>query len=232
MIVVRPSAERGRSKLDWLDSRFTFSFADYHDPAHVHFRALRVINEDVVAPASGFPPHGHRDMEIVTYVLEGELAHHDDMGNGSTIRPGDVQRMSAGTGVVHSEMNPSESRPVHLLQIWILPEAKDTEPEYEQKSFSAADRRGRLCLVAARSGRDGAVTIHQDVDLYATLLAPGKSVALDLRPKRHAWVQVARGEVTLNGKKLGQGDGAALSEERRVELEGVKDAEALVFDLA
>ncbi len=232
MIKVRKSEERGRSELGWLDSRFTFSFADYYDPKHVHFRALRVINEDRVAPDTGFPPHPHRDMEIVTYVLSGALAHEDSMGNGSTIRPGDVQRMSAGKGVVHSEMNPSETEPVHLLQIWILPERKDITPSYEQKNFPPAQKRGRLQLVASRDGRDGSVRVHTDNEILATMLEPKQSVRHELAKGRHAWVQVARGAVTVNGTKLDQGDGAAISDERVVELTGVEDAEVLVFDLA
>ncbi len=232
MICVRPSNERGRTELDWLDSRHTFSFGDYHDPEQMHFRSLRVINEDWVAPASGFPPHPHRDMEIVTYLLAGELAHQDSMGNGSTIRPGEVQRMSAGVGVVHSEVNPSKEEKVHLLQIWLRPAQRGGTPGYEQRAFSVAERQGRLRLVGSRDGRDGSVTIRQDVDLHATLLAPRKSAVLPLRSGRHAWVQVARGELLVNGTKLAAGDGAALSDEKVVELAGVSDCEALLFDLA
>jgi redox-sensitive bicupin YhaK (pirin superfamily) len=232
MITVRKSDDRGRSELGWLDSRFTFSFADYFDPQHVHFRSLRVINEDRVAPQTGFPPHGHRDMEIVTYVLSGALAHEDNMGNGSTIRPGDVQRMSAGTGVVHSEMNPSPKEPVHLLQIWILPEKKGIRPGYEQKHFPLEERRGRLVLLASPDGRDGSVTIHTDNAIWSTLLAPKQAVKHELAKDRHAWIQVARGSVTVNGTKLQAGDGAALRDERAVELAGVEDAEVLLFDLA
>jgi redox-sensitive bicupin YhaK (pirin superfamily) len=234
MITLRRSDERGRSGQDvgWLDSRHTFSFSDYYDPQHMHFRALRVVNEDWVAAKSGFPPHGHRDMEIVTYVLEGELSHQDSMGNGSTIRPGDVQRMSAGTGVIHSEMNRSPTQKVHLYQIWILPSEKNLTPSYEQKNFAAKELAGRLRHVASSDGRDGSVTIHTDVAILATKLAPKQSVAHELAKGRSAWLQVARGELLVNGTKLSAGDGAAITDERKVELVGVKDAEALLFDLA
>lgn len=232
MIVRRPAEERGRASLGWLDSRHTFSFADYHDPAHMGFRALRVINEDRVKPAQGFGTHGHRDMEIISYVLEGELAHKDSMGTGSVIRPGDVQRMSAGTGVRHSEMNPSPTDPVHFFQIWILPERRGIPPSYEQKRFEPEEKRGRLRLVASRDGRDGSVTINQDADLYAGLLQPGEGARLELRPGRHAWVQVAHGDVTVNGETLRAGDGAAISDESALDLKATADAEVLVFDLA
>ena len=232
MIVRRPASERGRANLGWLDSRHTFSFGDYHDPEHMGFRALRVINEDRVQPGRGFGTHGHRDMEILSYVLDGELGHKDNMGTGSVIRPGDVQRMSAGTGVLHSEANPSPSAPVHFLQIWILPERRGLAPGYEQKRFEAAEKQGQLRLVASPDGRDGSITVHQDVDLYARVLRPGEGARLELRPGRHAWIQVARGEVTLNGQALSQGDGAAVSEESAIELTGTQDAEVLVFDLA
>jgi quercetin 2,3-dioxygenase len=232
MIVRRPADERGHSDLGWLDSRHTFSFAEYHDPRHMGFRALRVINEDRVKPGHGFGTHSHRDMEIISYVLEGALAHKDSMGTGSVIRPGDVQRMSAGTGVLHSEMNPSDREPVHFLQIWILPDQRGLAPSYEEKRFEAAEKQGRLRLVAAHDARDGAVAIHQDVDLYVSLLATGAETRLDIRPGRHAWVQVARGSVTLNGHPLHQGDGAAISEERAVDLKATDAAEILVFDLA
>jgi len=232
MLRVRRSEERGRSELDWLDSRHTFSFADYHDPAHMNFRALRVINEDWIAPSSGFGTHPHRDMEIVTWVLEGELVHRDSLGNGSTIRPGEAQRMTAGTGVLHSERNPSPTARVHLLQIWLLPGTKGLAPGYEQRAFPAGQRRGALKLVGSRDGRDGSVTIHQDVDLHAALLAPRERIELPLRPGRHAWVQVARGELLLDGERLAAGDGAAVSDEPLVRLEGVQDAELLLFVLA
>ena len=232
MIVRRPANERGHAQHGWLDSRHTFSFADYYDPAHMGFRALRVINEDRVQPGRGFGTHQHRDMEIISYVLDGALSHRDSMGTGSTIIPGDVQRMSAGTGVLHSEMNPSKTDPVHFLQIWLLPERRGIEPGYEQKRFEEPEKRGRLRLIAARDGRDGAISIHQDVDLYASVLPVGEHARLDLRPGRHAWIQVARGAVTLNGQLLEQGDGAAVSDETALDLEATKDAEILVFDLA
>ena len=232
MIVRRPSDARGRANLGWLDSRHTFSFAEYHDPAHMGFRALRVINEDRVKPAQGFGTHGHRDMEIISYVLEGELAHRDNMGTGSVIRPGDVQRMSAGSGVLHSEMNPSPTDPVHFFQIWVLPESRGIPPGYEQKRFENGEKQGRLRLVGSRDGRDGSITIHQDVDLYAGLFKPGEGAQLPLRPGRHAWIQVARGEVMVNGETFQQGDGAAVSDEPALEVEATADAEILVFDLA
>jgi len=233
MITIRRSEERGGGRHGWLDTRHTFSFADYHDPRHMGFRSLRVINEDRVESAAGFPTHPHRDMEILTYVLEGALEHRDSMGNGSVIRPGDVQRMSAGTGVTHSERNPSKTDPVHLLQIWILPERQGLPPGYEQKAFPESEKRGRLRLVASRDGRDGSVTIHQDVDLYAAILARGETVRHALRPGRHAWVQVAAGEVTLNGEWLEAGDGAAVSDEQTIEIASEeRGAEVLLFDLA
>ena len=232
MLAIRRSHERGHANHGWLDTHYTFSFADYYDPGHVHFRTLRVINDDRVAGGGGFPMHPHRDMEIVTYVLEGGLEHRDSMGNGSVIRPGDVQRMSAGTGVTHSEFNASKTEPVHLLQIWMFPERKGIKPSYEQKAFSEADKRSRLRLVASPDGRDGSVTIHQDNEMYATVLRKGETVRHELKPERHAWVQVARGSVKLNGQELAEGDGAAISEEKAIELTGVKDAEVLLFDLA
>ena len=233
MIQIRKSGERGHANHGWLDTHFTFSFADYFDPEHVQFRTLRVMNDDRVAGGGGFPTHPHRDMEIVTYVLDGALQHRDSMGNGSVIKPGDVQYMSAGTGVTHSEFNASETEPVHLYQIWMFPEKQGLKPQYDQKNFSAAEKQGKLRLVASPDGRDGSVKIRQDNDLYAALLVSGESVKHDLEPKRHAYVQVARGSVTLNGTKLEEGDGAALSEERSVELTGMNDAaEVLLFDLA
>lgn len=232
MITVRKAADRGGGDHGWLDTRHTFSFADYHDPAQMGFRGLRVINEDRVKPGRGFPTHGHRDMEILSYVLAGALEHEDSMGTGSVIRPGDVQRMSAGTGVMHSEFNPSRTEPVHFLQIWILPGTRGLEPSYEQKHFPEAEKRGRLRLIASRDGRDGSVTIHHDASVYAAVLAPGERVALALADGRHAWVQVARGAVTLNGEMLGAGDGAALSREPALTLVAAEPAEALVFDLA
>ena len=232
MITLRASDDRGHANHGWLDSRFTFSFAEYHDPHHMGFRALRVINDDHIAAGKGFGAHPHRDMEIVTYVLEGAVAHKDSMGNGTVIRPGEVQRMTAGTGVVHSEHNPSPTEGLHMLQIWILPETRNLSPGYEQKAFSDAERQGKLRLVAARDGRDGAVTIHQDVSLYATLLAPGDAVKHALAPGRHAWVHVARGAVLLNGRPLATGDGASISDETAVELAATAPSELLLFDLA
>ena len=232
MIAVRPAAERGHADHGWLDTRHTFSFASYHDPRHMGFRSLRVINEDRVKPGEGFGTHAHRDMEILTWVLEGALEHKDSMGNGSVIRPGDLQRMSAGTGVTHSEFNPSREAPVHFLQIWLLPRERGLPPGYEQKHFPPEARRGRLRLIAARDGREGAVTIHQDADLWTALLQPGESVRHALAPGRHAWLHVARGAVTLNGSTLGAGDGAAVSDEAALEITGAARAEVLLFDLA
>jgi quercetin 2,3-dioxygenase len=232
MIKIRKSDERGHADHGWLDTHFTFSFADYFDPEYVQFRTLRVMNDDCVAGGGGFPTHPHRDMEIVTYVLEGALEHRDSMGNGSVIKPGDVQYMSAGTGVTHSEFNASQTAPVHLYQIWMFPEKKGLKPQYDQKNFSVAEKRGKLRLVASPDGREGSVKIRQDNDLYVTLLGSGESVRHELEPDRHAYVQVARGSVKLNGTKLEEGDGAALSEETSIELTGVKDAEVLLFDLA
>jgi quercetin 2,3-dioxygenase len=232
MINIRKSDERGRANHGWLDTHLTFSFADYYDPEHVQFRTLRVMNDDRVAGGGGFPMHPHRDMEIVTYVLEGALEHRDSMGNGSVIAPGDVQYMSAGTGVTHSEFNASKSKPVHLYQIWMLPQKKGLKPAYDQKTFSEAEKRGKLRLVASPDGREGSVKIRQDNELYATVLGKGESVCHELKPKRHAYVQVARGSVTLNGAQLAEGDGAAISAEKAVELTGVNNAEVLLFDLA
>jgi quercetin 2,3-dioxygenase len=231
MITVRKSSERGHFNFGWLDTYHTFSFGEYYDPRHMGFRSLRVINEDFVAPGAGFPTHGHRDMEIVTYVLEGGLAHRDSMGNGSTIRPGDVQRMSAGTGVRHSEFNDSEEERVHLLQIWILPAEAGTEPGYEEKKFEDDEKRNRLRVVASPDGRDGSVRVRQDADIYAALLEDGREVSHELRPGRHSWLQVARGAVELNGRRLEQGDGAAASGEARLNITGRGSAEVLLFDL-
>lgn len=232
MIQIRKSDERGHANHGWLDTHFTFSFADYYDPKHVHFRTLRVMNDDRVAGGGGFPMHPHRDMEIVTYVLEGALEHRDSMGNGSVIKPGDIQYMSAGTGVTHSEFNASKTEPVHLYQIWMFPEKQGMKPAYGQKNFSEAEKRGRLRLLVSPDGRGGSVKIRQDNDLYATVLHHGETVKHVLRPDRHAYVQMARGSVTLNGTKLEEGDGAAISDEKALELKGEKDAEVLLFDLA
>jgi redox-sensitive bicupin YhaK (pirin superfamily) len=233
MMTIRRSAERGHGDHGWLDTRHTFSFADYHDEAHMGFGPLRVINEDRVAPGQGFGTHGHRDMEIVSYVLEGELAHRDSMGTGSVIRPGEVQRMSAGTGVRHSEENPSRERPVHFLQIWIVPDRAGHAPSYEQRAFPEAERRGRLRLVASPDGAEGSVRLHQDARLFAGLLGAGERAALPLAGGRSAWVQVARGAVSVNGQALAAGDGAALTGEAAVEVAGAGEgiAELLVFDL-
>jgi redox-sensitive bicupin YhaK (pirin superfamily) len=231
MMTLSPAADRGHTDIGWLDSRHTFSFGDWHDPAHMGFRTLRVINDDRVAAGGGFPTHGHADMEIVSYVLEGALAHKDSIGTGSVIRPGDVQRMSAGTGVRHSEFNESKTEPVHFLQIWIIPDRRGHAPGYEQKTFPEAERHGRLRLVASRDGREGSLTLHQDVALWAGVLDEGQRAEVALAPGRHAWVHVARGAVTVNGRALGEGDGAALSDERAVALEG-RGGEVLVFDLA
>jgi len=232
MISIRRSEERGRADHGWLDSRHSFSFADYHDPDHMGFGALRVINEDRVAPGAGFGTHPHRDMEILTYVLDGALAHKDSLGSGSVIRPGDVQRMSAGRGIRHSEYNASETEPVHFLQIWILPEARGLEPSYEEKHFAADERRGRLRLLASRDGRDGSLTVHQDVALYGGLLDLGDEVTHRLEPGRRAWLQVARGALALNGHSLEQGDGAAIRDGERLVLHATRPAELLLFDLA
>jgi redox-sensitive bicupin YhaK (pirin superfamily) len=230
MIAIRPAAERGRTEIDWLDSRHTFSFGEYFDPRHMGFRALRVINEDHVVPGAGFPTHGHRNMEIVTYVLDGAIAHKDSLGTGSVIRPGEVQRMTAGTGIRHSEFNHSDDAPLHFLQIWILPEKDGLPPGYEQKSF--AKQPGALRLVGSRDGRDGSITVHQDVDIHAAVLCAGDAVDFAPAPDRHVWVQVARGAVTLNGQALRQGDGAAVSKEPSLKIAAQEDAEIVLFDLA
>jgi hypothetical protein len=232
MITIRKAEARGHANYGWLDTYHTFSFANYYDPKHMGFQALRVINEDRVSPGAGFGTHGHRDMEIITYVLEGALEHKDSIGNGSVIQPGDIQRMSAGTGILHSEFNHSQTESVRLLQIWLLPEVRGIAPSYEQHNFGIAKTPGKLRLVAARDGRDGALTVHQDVDLYAAILQKGDRIAHLLNPNRHAWVQVARGSINLNGLPLTQGDGAAMSAETEVTLEATTDAEILLFDLA
>ena len=234
MIEIRLAEERGHADHGWLDTHHTFSFARYHDPRYMGFRSLRVLNDDRVAPAAGFPTHPHRDMEILTYVVEGALEHRDSSGGGSVIRPGDVQRMSAGRGIAHSEFNPSRDDWTRFLQIWVLPERRGLEPGYEQKHFPDADRRGKLRLVASRDGRDGSLTIHQDVAVHAGLLTSGERVEHLLAPGRHAWVQVVSGTVELGDRKLGQGDGAALTDEPAVRLSGADEqgGEVLVFDLA
>src|ERR671922_1501693 len=225
---VRRAAERGHAEHGWLDSYHSFSFADYYDPQHMGYGVLRVINEDRVQPGTGFGTHGHRDMEIITYVLEGALGHQDSMGNGSTIVPGDVQRMSAGSGVRHSEFNHEKHGVTHFLQIWIEPSVTGIPPSYEQKHFKPADKRGRLRLIASPDGRDGSVTIHQDALVHASLLERGERASYTLRPRRHAWLQVARGSVQLNGHGLREGDGAAISDETRVDVEAEDSSEVLL----
>lgn len=227
----RRSNERGTANLGWLLSKHTFSFGSYHDPRHMGFGMLRVINEDRVEPAKGFETHGHRDMEIISYVLDGALEHKDSLGTGSVIRPGDVQRMSAGTGIRHSEFNHSKAEPVHFLQIWILPERDGITPSYEQQHFTDGDRCGRLRLVGSRDGRDGSVTIHQEVDLYAALLSGGDRLQHALRKGRVAWLQVARGDVALNGEHLSQGDGVAIDAPGTISIEAPSGAEILLFDM-
>ena len=232
MHMLRPSDERGHADFGWLNSRHSFSFGYYLDPQHIGFGALRVINEDRVAPGAGFDTHGHRDMEIISYVLDGALEHEDSIGTGSVIRPGDVQRMSAGTGIRHSEYNHSKTDPVHFLQIWIVPERDGLQPGYEQKSFPPEDRRGRLRLLGSRDGRDGSITIHQDVDLYGALLESGDAVVFDLRDGRKAWIQVARGSVIVDGQPLAAGDGLGVLDVDGIEITAKEDAEVLLFDLA
>ena len=232
MINIRKSADRGRTKIDWLDSRHSFSFGEYYDPSQSGFRALRVINEDRVRAGAGFPTHGHRDMEIVTYVLEGALEHKDSLGTGSIIRPGEVQRMSAGSGITHSEFNHSKSEPVHFLQIWIVPSQRGIAPGYEQREIDVAKLRGALVPIATRDGRDKSVKIHQDAALSVAKLERGQSINVDLKSGRHGWIQVARGEVAINSKALAEGDGAAISDESKASIVADSPAEVLLFDLA
>jgi quercetin 2,3-dioxygenase len=232
MITLRQARERGHFDHGWLNTYHTFSFDQYYDPRYMGFRQLRVINEDFVAPGRGFPMHGHRDMEIITYILEGALQHEDSMGNGSIIRPGDVQRMTAGTGVRHSEKNASNEEQVHLLQIWILPDTVGLEPGYEQKAFADDERRGRLRLIASDDGRDGSVTVHQDVSVFASILGAGERVKHDMDQTRHGWIQIARGEISVNGQRAGQGDGASASGESSLEILAEQPSEILLFDLA
>jgi len=231
MITFRDRDSRGRTRTGWLDSQHSFSFGDYRDPAQMGFRSLRVINEDRVIPGAGFPRHAHRDMDIVSYVLEGSLQHKDSIGNGTTIKPGEIQRMSAGTGIEHSEFNPSPSEPVHFLQIWIIPEKRGLAPSYEQKPVPLEERRGRLRLVASPGG-GGAVTLHEDARIYVANLAAGERVSHDIAPGRGVWVQVARGIIGLNGTELRTSDGAALEDEKTATIEAETDAEILLFDLA
>jgi redox-sensitive bicupin YhaK (pirin superfamily) len=231
MIQIRKADERGHTQLSWLESYHTFSFGQYYDPQHPGFRTLRVINEDRVQPGQGFGTHAHRDMEIISYVLDGALAHRDSLDNGSVIRPGDVQLMRAGTGVTHSEYNPSSENLVHFLQIWIIPDEQGLAPAYEQRHFPVEARRNVLRLIVSQDGRDGSLRIHQDADLYATVLKKGQSVTHELAEDRHAWVQVVRGRIRLNGLSLQEGDGAALSDEPQIEMTADGEAELLIFDL-
>ncbi|AFZ33094.1 Pirin domain protein [Gloeocapsa sp. PCC 7428] len=232
MITLRPASDRGHANHGWLDTYHTFSFANYYDPDHMGFRALRVINEDRVHPGRGFGAHGHRDMEIITYVLEGALEHKDSLGNGAIVTPGEVQRMSAGTGIVHSEFNPSKTDSVHLLQIWILPNQQGLEPSYEQRMFPLAERQSQLRLIASSDARDDAVKIHQDVDLYSSVLQAGDRLSYQLQPNRYGWLQVARGAVNLNGHALQAGDGVAINEAELLKINTDSGAEILLFDLA
>jgi redox-sensitive bicupin YhaK (pirin superfamily) len=231
MIAVRKAEERGRSQISWLDSHHTFSFSDYHDPAHMGFRSLRVINDDTVAPAGGFGTHGHRDMEIITYVLDGALEHSDSLGTGSVIRPGDVQKMSAGSGIRHSEFNHSQTSPVHFLQIWIVPDRGGVAPKYEQINFPREAKLGKLLLVASNEKRDGLIHIQQDAKLYVSVLEGNQTVEHTLASGRHAWIHVARGSVHMNGQLLKAGDGAAISAESKIEISAAPEGEVLLFDL-
>lgn len=231
MLNIRKANERGHANLGWLDTHHTFSFADYYDPQHMGFADLRVINDDVIAPGRGFGTHPHRDMEIITYVLEGALEHRDSMGNGSVMRPGDVQRMSAGTGVTHSEFNHSKEEPVHLLQIWLLPDRKGHAPRYEQIHFTDDEKRGRLRLIASHDGDDGSVSVHQDVRVYAALLDGDESASHEIEPGRVAWIQVARGTVTVNSQALEAGDGASVETAGALQFTDGNDAEILLFDM-
>jgi redox-sensitive bicupin YhaK (pirin superfamily) len=232
MITIRKSEDRGHLNYGWLDTYHTFSFDQYYDAAHTHFRTLRVINEDRVAPGKGFPTHSHRDMEIITYILSGSLEHRDSMGNGSVIRPGDVQRMTAGTGVAHSEFNPDESEPVHLLQIWIMPNARNLAPGYEQKFFGEAERQNKLRLITSPEGSDGSVKINQDARVYVSIVEPDAQLTHSLKKNRYAWLQVARGSVSINDMELNQGDGAAIHRENKLAIRAKDRAELLLFDLA
>jgi redox-sensitive bicupin YhaK (pirin superfamily) len=232
MIDIIPSESRGSADHGWLKAKHTFSFADYYDPTRVHFGTLRVINEDRIAPGQGFGTHPHRDMEIVTYIISGAIEHKDSMGNGTVIRAGEVQRMTAGTGVQHSEFNHSPEEELHLLQIWIFPEAKNLEPGYEQKLFSQEQKHNRLCLIASRDGRDGSLTIHQDVDLYASILDTGERVSIADAEGRRVFVQVVSGKLEVNGEKLAAGDGMKIQNESSVKLEALDRAEFLLFNLA
>ena len=232
MITIRRASDRGHANHGWLDTHHTFSFASYRDPKHVHFRALRVMNEDIVAPGQGFGTHPHDNMEIVTYVLKGALEHRDSMGNGEVLRPGEFQRMSAGTGISHSEFNPSPTEPVHLYQIWLFPQQDGIKPSYEQKRFDEVERHNRLRLVASPDAGEGSLLIHQDARIFLSSLDAGKRVAHQLDAGRHAWLQVLRGQIALNGEALQTSDGAAISDETALEIEARDDAEVMLFDLA
>jgi redox-sensitive bicupin YhaK (pirin superfamily) len=230
-MTLRPASERGHGQHGWLDTRHTFSFSDYHDPRHMGFRVLRVINEDRVAAGQGFGTHGHRDMEIISYVLEGALGHKDSLGNGSVLRPGELQCMTAGTGIRHSEFNPSESERVHFYQIWLLPKQQGLPPRYDQRAFPEEERRGELRVVASPDGREGSLTIHQDAEVRLASLAAGERVTHELAPRRHAWLQVLRGSVQLNGVPLATSDGAAVSDESPLTVLGTESCEVMLFDL-
>jgi redox-sensitive bicupin YhaK (pirin superfamily) len=232
MLGIRKSNDRGHAQHGWLESYHTFSFAGYHDPEFMGFRALRVINEDRVQPAAGFGTHSHRDMEIISYVIEGALEHNDSMGNGSTIRPGEVQLMRAGTGVTHSEYNHSKTDLVHFLQIWVIPDEEGLEPAYDQREFPAEERRGRFRLVASPDGADGSIRVHQNMSLFATLLEVGQPLQHVLPPARHAWIQVIKGDLSVNGVQLSAGDGLGITEESSLELVASSSSEALLFDLS
>ncbi len=232
MLAVRRSSERGHARYDWLDTQYTFSFSNYFDPRHMGFRSLRVINEDHIGAGAGFPEHGHRDMEILTYVIEGSLAHRDSLGNGSVIVPGEVQRMTAGSGILHSEHNASSEAPVHLLQIWILPERKGIAPGYEQKPFDPAQARGRWQALASHDGQEGSVTIHQDTKLFQSVLEPEEELRYELQPGRHAWLQVVKGTLSLGDTELKAGDGLAVSEETEISFKALEPSTVLLFDLA
>ncbi len=232
MITIRHADERGQADHGWLNTNFTFSFAHYHDPDHMGFRSLRVLNDDVIGPAGGFPTHGHDNMEIVTYVIEGALEHRDSMGTGSVLRPGDVQRMSAGTGITHSEFNHSKSESLRLIQVWLLPEERGITPEYEEKSFSDDAKRNQLCLMVSADGRNGSMRIHQDASIYSSIIEEGAEIIHSITPGRHVWIQIVRGAIDMNGTLLSEGDGASLSEETVITITGRQETEFLLFDLA
>lgn len=231
MLSIRKSGDRGVTRSDWLNSRHTFSFADYYDPAAMGYSVLRVINDDIIAPSGGFPTHPHRNMEIITWVLSGALEHRDSLGNGSIIRPGDAQRMTAGTGVTHSEFNPSRDAPIRLLQMWIVPNRPGLAPGYGQRNFGEAERRARLCQIVSPDGQDGSITINQDARIFAGLIGDGVWREYVLKSGRRAWLQIARGEVLVNGTRLGEGDGAAIEEEPNIRIQSAGDSEVVIFDL-